>query len=204
MARVDLDVPFAEKDEAKALGAHWDAINRRWYVPDGLDQAPFARWLPSVSDATAENVRADRFGVALSETNCWKCHVRMPVACLVVGRDHQLNLGDREEDWEAVGYASALSNVTYASPAAIDQVRTIAPWFQKAYSQMAGGEYWGNVCENCGALQGDFYLHSQPGSAFFPADSATSASIRVRWFAVPLRACADVDIDNDWVEESTL
>lgn len=40
-----LVVPFAEKDEAKALGARWDAASRKWYVPSGKDAAAFARWL---------------------------------------------------------------------------------------------------------------------------------------------------------------
>lgn len=39
-----LKVPFAEKDEAKALGARWDAAIKKWYVPAGVDLAPFARW----------------------------------------------------------------------------------------------------------------------------------------------------------------
>jgi hypothetical protein len=33
MARIWLDVPYAEKNEAKALGARWDASARRWYAP---------------------------------------------------------------------------------------------------------------------------------------------------------------------------
>ena len=41
-----LDVPFKEKDEAKALGAWWDPKIRKWYVPQGLKPEPFARWLP--------------------------------------------------------------------------------------------------------------------------------------------------------------
>lgn len=40
-----LKVPFAEKDEAKALGARWDAAIKKWYVPAGVDAAPFARWM---------------------------------------------------------------------------------------------------------------------------------------------------------------
>jgi hypothetical protein len=40
-----LQVPFAEKDEAKRLGARWDAANKKWYVPAGTDVAPFARWV---------------------------------------------------------------------------------------------------------------------------------------------------------------
>ena len=40
-----LRVPFAEKNEAKALGAKWDPTERAWYVPEGRDAAPFARWI---------------------------------------------------------------------------------------------------------------------------------------------------------------
>lgn len=39
-----LKVPFAEKDEAKALGARWNAERKSWYVPDGKAGEPFARW----------------------------------------------------------------------------------------------------------------------------------------------------------------
>ena len=31
MTRVDLDASFAEKDEAKRLGAPWDAGRKVWY-----------------------------------------------------------------------------------------------------------------------------------------------------------------------------
>ncbi len=39
-----LKVPYAEKDEAKALGARWNAQRKAWYVPDDTDAAPFERW----------------------------------------------------------------------------------------------------------------------------------------------------------------
>ena len=42
--RTYLDVPFKEKDAAKALGARWDRQQQSWYVPPGVDAAPFARW----------------------------------------------------------------------------------------------------------------------------------------------------------------
>ena len=47
-----LTVPYAEKDEAKALGARWNPTKRRWYVPDGVATAPFARWAGQGADAT--------------------------------------------------------------------------------------------------------------------------------------------------------
>lgn len=42
--RIDLRVAFAEKDEAKALGARWDSVKRLWYVPAGVDSQLFKRW----------------------------------------------------------------------------------------------------------------------------------------------------------------
>ena len=40
-----LTVPYAEKDEAKQLGARWNPTRKRWYVPDGVATEPFARWM---------------------------------------------------------------------------------------------------------------------------------------------------------------
>lgn len=47
-----LDVPFKEKDQAKQLGARWDAASRKWYIPASLtdSMSEFKRWLP-VSDS---------------------------------------------------------------------------------------------------------------------------------------------------------
>lgn len=38
-----IDVPFGEKDEAKALGARWNGDARLWYVPKGVARKHF-RW----------------------------------------------------------------------------------------------------------------------------------------------------------------
>lgn len=50
--RTNLQVPFAEKDDAKKLGARWDAARKLWYVEDKADLAPFAKWMTG-STATA-------------------------------------------------------------------------------------------------------------------------------------------------------
>jgi putative DNA primase/helicase len=39
-----LDVPYAEKAEAKALGAKWDRQEQSWYVPAGVDPLPMVQW----------------------------------------------------------------------------------------------------------------------------------------------------------------
>ncbi|MEE9339678.1 MAG: DUF5710 domain-containing protein [Methylococcaceae bacterium] len=43
-SKVYLNVPYAEKDAAKALGAKWDAAKKKWYVPMGTDVSSFSKW----------------------------------------------------------------------------------------------------------------------------------------------------------------
>jgi hypothetical protein len=42
---IALKVPFKEKDEAKSLGARWNPEGKNWYVPEGVDAAPFEKWV---------------------------------------------------------------------------------------------------------------------------------------------------------------
>ena len=41
-----LTVPYAQKDAVKALGARWDAANKKWYVSADKDLALFKQWQP--------------------------------------------------------------------------------------------------------------------------------------------------------------
>lgn len=50
--RINLVTPFAEKDEAKALGARWDSTRKVWYVVDIADLGPFMRWIPDIRAAS--------------------------------------------------------------------------------------------------------------------------------------------------------
>jgi len=40
-----IDVPFTQKDEAKNLGANWDANRKKWYIPSTADLTLFEEWL---------------------------------------------------------------------------------------------------------------------------------------------------------------
>ncbi len=59
-----LNVPYAQKDAAKALGARWNAANKKWYVPANMDMTIFAQWhdqsaipQPSLTTATISKSR---------------------------------------------------------------------------------------------------------------------------------------------------
>ena len=40
-----LNVHILEKDIVKGLGARWDAHVKLWWIPPGIERAPFRRWL---------------------------------------------------------------------------------------------------------------------------------------------------------------
>lgn len=45
--RIELDVPFADRDKAKELGAKWDPAGRCWYAMSGLsDHDALSEWTP--------------------------------------------------------------------------------------------------------------------------------------------------------------
>lgn len=50
---ISLKVPFSEKDQAKALGARWNAEQKLWYVPQGVESAPFAKWFSDTASPAA-------------------------------------------------------------------------------------------------------------------------------------------------------
>lgn len=62
-----LTVPFKDKDAAKAFGARWDGIQRKWYVPEGRELTPFAQWLPS--DGEAGFLQAPSSELAVPDTS---------------------------------------------------------------------------------------------------------------------------------------
>lgn len=75
-SKIYLNVPYAHKDTAKALGARWDAVNKKWYVPANIDIVPFAKWRPgtvaSESPSTTMSgprVRASSSKISSSDIN---------------------------------------------------------------------------------------------------------------------------------------
>ena len=45
--RTNLKVPYDEKDDAKKLGARWDAARKTWYVENVENIEQFMRWMPN-------------------------------------------------------------------------------------------------------------------------------------------------------------
>ncbi|RIY41029.1 DUF5710 domain-containing protein [Neopusillimonas maritima] len=61
--RMYLDVPIEEKDDAKSLGAKWDAGQKCWFVNISDYQGPIQRWPPKTT-ARSHPTLADALGMA--------------------------------------------------------------------------------------------------------------------------------------------
>jgi len=177
MSRTDLLVPFEQKDEAKRLGARWDATRKVWYVPAGKDVSPFRRWLPREYDPDDITVRSDWYFIVRSTRDCWKCGARTAVYGFLLPAGHETMMPTGydeetdEEQYEMVGQdaPSLVSNVTVLLPSVADRMKSLtATSYRPDCSQMAQSHYWMNHCEQCDAKQGDFELFDEPGGAFFP------------------------------------
>lgn len=166
---VILTVPYADKDEAKALGARWNPTGKKWYVPAGLDPTPFERWIEDEPDDSDTLYATGHLYVVESLAVCWKCQRLTPVFCLA-SDDHEY------------GY-DAESFTTYSDlaspPVAVRQmIERRFPSYHKDFSRTAGGRYYMNHC-TCGAKLGDFYLHSEPGGAFFPTSQDELVGMKI-------------------------
>jgi len=116
-----------------------------------------------------------------AQTTCWKCGKPMKAVALAV---HAL-----EEDGELIGETSdtsdmfILSNVDAMPVAVLQELVQRNPNYRKRHSRTAGDSYFANNCD-CGTFTGDFYLHAEPGGAFFPTTTEEAAEITVERLAL--------------------
>lgn len=189
MARRDLHVPYEEKDEAKRLGARWDANIRRWYVPDGISADAFARWFeprtatpPVAPDFSGLdlNLTIARPAIAEASVQCWSCRADTPVLT-IAGRD-------QDDDLQGITGIKAVDPTTAAILAA-------HPYYRLAFSGTTRIWAFANVCA-CGALQGDFFLHNEPDGPFFALHSPENPS-RITDLDGPIRVATDFEPYGD-------
>lgn len=201
MPRMDLNVPFAEKDDAKRLGARWDAQRKTWYVPDGVETSVFWRWI----NATAEiDVWAPHYFIAESRKHCWKCRAPTRVYGLVLPDSHQTVNPDSEnsseDTWFQFGEPTILIYVTALLPSVAARMAAMTRHYRIDFSKTVGGSYWMNHCEACGMKQGDFELYCEPTGAFFPMSEHDATQIVLHGCAEPFGGCADTSYGDHFFE----
>ena len=197
MPPTDLNVPFHEKDDAKRLGARWDAVRKTWFLPDCTDPAPFAKWLPQHSDI---NLRCTSYFIAQSVRACWHCDRDSHVFSFLLPRGHQTwQDSDESAGWEPQESEAIIYYITQIPERVQVQMRSVTGHYRNNFSKTTQSFYWMNHCEHCGMKQGDFELFeefdtpSQPPRWGTPeAKRRRRSALRVKNYSAELLLCAEV------------
>jgi hypothetical protein len=190
MLRVDLSVPFLEKNAARRLGARWDHEARVWFVPENSDPSPFARWLPKRGQT---NIRAPSYWIAQSVRECWRCQGLSDVHGFALPTGYQtLWVGERpwEQVWESAEEPTFVCYLEYLLPAAAERIRQRSSHYRFGLRRRTQSFYWVNFCQHCGAKLGDYETFCEPGQAFSPLTRADAARVALRRVDEPFEATA--------------
>lgn len=135
--RIWLDVPYGEKDQAKAQGARWDAVARRWYAPRP-DVAGLARWeaLTDVPDLLPGEDRSFGGGlfVDLVPSSCWFTNARSCVSehdwerlrrMIVTRADQRCEICGRPADRDAGRWLEVHERWAYDAAALVQSLRRL-------------------------------------------------------------------------------
>ena len=111
---------------------------------------------------------------------CWRCETNMTVATL---------LAPHVEDTQ--GEVCLLSNIEELPDEVLSYIKKRVPTFKLRSSKMAGSKYYANTCPKCRVIYGDFFLHAEPGAAFFPTDEKEAKSLYLT--EIPISKTIEVD-----------
>ena len=166
-----LNVPYAEKDTAKALGAKWNARAKKWYFNgERSDYAKFSEWI--LRDTDDAVIATDYIYIIEGVQRCWKCGRLTRVIGLGIGEFVHI-YGETDdpqyEFWEDYADEDEELHLAWA-----DREEDIPPKLlnylkqnysvKTGYSKTIGGKCFANHCDCCGALQGNWFLFSEPDS----------------------------------------
>jgi len=156
-----------EEDNAIALGAKWDNLNKCWYVPNDLfDSDLFDKWLPNELNIIVRNP----FYIAVGSRDCWKCNKPISVIGFCSSNFVALEENEIDENFEnasEVEYSEdwisydELTFFQYVESLPDDIKIILSVHFKEyfpQYTKMSGVSYWANHCPRCRAVQGDDHL----------------------------------------------
>jgi len=205
MSRIDLEVPFHEKEQAKSLGARWDGDKKVWYVPNGVDAAPLHQWLRT-NEAPQPNLRAGSYFIAETFHGCWQCKRETRLYAFILPAGYEaLETEDESKgaEWWAYPQPTLLSYVSVMPDDVKTTLGSFAPHYWRDYSKTICGSYWMNHCEHCKAKQGDFDAVEKPGAPFQPGSVEQARQLFLREIEQPFLGRAsyrDYDPSTDFFE----
>lgn len=135
----------------------------------------FCLMSPPRSDDNKLRVSAPIF-LLRTAVQCWRCHASQEVIALAAKWSKDAALPENEQPEQ--GEPLILDNIHEMPEEILRHILSVHPQFEKRTSRTAETAYYMNLCK-CGANFGDFYLHNEPGGAFFPYDEQDAERITI-------------------------
>ena len=186
-----LNVPYAEKEEAKALGARWDPMRRKWYLTDRRQYARCAKWIEG------NTVVCGCIYIVEGKRTCFRCG--RPTQVIGFGFETFYVIDDEDAElWQGDIH---IGNIMSPLPPQLSgELKKRYNYFW-GFSQTTQSSAYSNHCQNpqCGILQGNHYLFGEADSPFF-IEGAESAG-RLTLYRIPLIHDIAVDAEIGWGSE---
>ena len=158
--RLFLDVPYAQKEEAKALGARWNPKVRKWYIDSNPAQyIKFEQWIHGA-------IVMDNIYILEAQQNCFHC--KKPTTVIGFGVENHFEIEDGEAYYGPPGIHLCWSPDTDKIPPALLNYIQKNYSVSVRYSRTTRSSSFSNFCQNCNMLQGNYYLFNEPGSPLRP------------------------------------
>jgi len=152
---IRLNVPYKEKDLAKAEGAKWNPDLKTWYINDIELLPKLSKWVEPY------NVVCENMYIFQMKRICWKCKQKTDVVCLGSNESYSLESNHkRNSDVLLFSYVKTM-------PIALaDYMKDKFDYFP-SYSKTVNYSYYINHCKHCKSVQGDNFLHEVPEESFY-------------------------------------
>jgi hypothetical protein len=137
------------------------------------------------------NVRSMNYYVARTAAQCWRCERSTQLLALVLPPAHEKLHSDAAEDlWEPADAAAFLFIIGFLPETVQRRLIRESTAFHFTQGVEATHNYWGNHCDHCGLLLGDFDVHCEPDIGFMPSSEVAAARILLTFVDEPFAAAA--------------
>lgn len=165
-----LDVPYSEKDEAKALGAKWNPELKKWYIFEPKKYFKFKKWIGSVYGENADDnlIICNHLYVATFEIRCFKCGNKTTVIGFGIDDYVYITYGEytykpfydySERDIHFAGNIEGVPK--YINDIFLEKYHNI---FNKKTKSI---DNFQNYCQHCGVLLNDWYIFKKVSAPFY-------------------------------------
>lgn len=176
-----LNVPYTEKDEAKALGAKWNPSEKSWVAPGSTynEYKKYSRWFDGSIIVQNELYLIDAARI------CWKCGKTTKVVCFALKNYVDINS-------QYLDYHYFLTSMITKMPGEVFNHIQGHYNFKEKYSNTIKGKCWANCCSHCDSLQGNNYLFYELDSPFYADAPEKARQLTMYRISLPFDMCVDL------------